>query len=40
MLSYEVVSESKITPFNKINKSLVVNRFSGNAMTSITAMRT
>ena len=35
-LSHDVVSESEITPCNKICKPLVVYRFSGNVMTSIT----
>ena len=35
-LSYDVASGSEITPCNKINKPLVVYRFSGNVMTSIT----
>ena len=34
-LSYDVASESEITPCNKICKPLVVYRFSGNFMTSI-----
>ena len=38
-LSYDVVaSESKITPRNKICKSLVVYQFSGNVLTSITTL--
>ena len=36
VLSYDVASESEITPCNKINKLLVVYKFSGNVMTSIT----
>ena len=40
VLSYDVVSGSKITPCNKICKPLVVYRFSGNVMTSITTLRT
>ena len=39
-LSYDVASGSEITPCNKICKPLVVNRFSGNVMTSITTLRT
>ena len=39
-LSYDVASGSEITPCNKIDKSLVVYRFTGNAMTSITTLRT
>ena len=35
-LSYHVVSESEITPCNKIDNPLVVCRFTGNVMTSIT----
>ena len=34
-LSYDVASESDITPCNKINTPLVVYRFTGNVMTSI-----
>ena len=39
-LSYDVVSESEITPCNKIDKPLVVYRFTGNVMTTITTLRT
>ena len=39
-LSYEVASGSEITPCNKIDKPLVVYRFTGNVMTSITTLRT
>ena len=39
-LSYDVASGSEITPCNKICKTLVVYRFSGNVMTSITTLRT
>ena len=39
-LSYDVVSESEITPCNKIDKPLVVYRFTGNVMTSIRTLRT
>ena len=38
--SYDVASESEITPCNKIDKPLVVYRFTGNVMTSITTLRT
>ena len=37
-LSYDVASESVITPCNKIDKLLVVYRFTGNVMTSITTL--
>ena len=37
---YDVASESEITPCNKIDKPLVVYRFTGNVMTSITTLRT
>ena len=39
-LSYDVASGSEITPCNKIDKVLVVYRFSGNIMTSIIMFRT
>ena len=39
-LSYDVASGSEITPCNKIDKPLVVYRFMGNVMTSITTLRT
>ena len=39
-LSYGVASGSEITPCNKIDKPLVVYRFSGNVMTPITRLRT
>ena len=39
-LSYDVASESEITPCNKIDKPLVVYRFTGNVMTSVTTLRT
>ena len=39
-LSYDVASGSEITPYNKIDKPLVVYRFLGNVMTSITTLRT
>ena len=38
--SYDIASGSEITPCNKINKPLVVYRFSGNVMTSIIMLRT
>ena len=38
-LSHDVASGSEITPCNKIDKPLVVYRFSGNVMTSITTLR-
>ena len=37
-LSYDVASESEITLCNKIDKPLVVYRFTGNVMTSITTL--
>ena len=40
LLSLNVASESEITPCNKIDKPLVVYRFTGNVMTSITTLRT
>ena len=40
ILSYDVASESEITPCNKIDKPLVVYRFTGNVMTFITTLRT
>ena len=39
-LSYDVASGSEITPCNTIDKPLVVYRFTGNVMTSITTLRT
>ena len=39
-LSYDVASGSEITPCNKIDKPLVVYRFTGNVMTSISTLRT
>ena len=39
-LSYDIESGSEIKPCNKINKPLVVYRFTGNVMTSITALHT
>ena len=38
-LSHNVASGSDITTCNKIDKPLVVYRFSGNVMTSITTLR-
>ena len=38
-LSYDVASGSEIMPCNEIDKPLVVYRFSGNVMTSITTLR-
>ena len=40
ILSYDVDSGSEITPCNKIDKPLVVYRFTGNVMKSITTLRT
>ena len=40
LLSYDVASGSEITPCNKIDKPLVVYKFTGNVMTSITTLRT
>ena len=39
-LSYDIASGSEITPCNKICKPLVVYRFTGNVMTSITTLHT
>ena len=39
-LSYDVASGSEITSCNKICKPLVVYRFTGNVITSITTLRT
>ena len=39
ILSYDVASGSEITPCNKICKPLVVYRFMGKVMTSITTLR-
>ena len=39
-LSYDVASGSEIKPCNKIDKPLVVYRFTGNVMTSIATLRT
>ena len=40
ILSHDFASGSDITPCNKIDKSLVVYRFTGNVMTSITTLYT
>ena len=40
ILSYDVASGSEITPCNKIDKPLVVYRYTGNVMTSITTLHT
>ena len=40
VLSYDIASGSEITPCNKIDKPLVVYRFTGNVMTSIATLRT
>ena len=40
VLAYDVASRSEITPCNKICKPLVVYRFTGNVITSITSLRT
>ena len=37
--SHDVASENDITPCNKIDKPLVVYRFTGNVMTSIKTLR-
>ena len=39
LLSYDVASGSEITQCNKIDKPLVVYRFTGNIMTPITTLR-
>ena len=39
ILSYDVASGSEITPCIKIDKPLVVYRFTGNVMTSIITLR-
>ena len=39
-LSHDVASASEITPCNKIDKPLVVYRFTGTVMTSITTLHT
>ena len=38
LLSYDVASGNEITPCNKIDKPLVVYRFTGNVMTSKTTL--
>ena len=38
--NYDVASGSEITPCNKIYKPLIVYRFTGNNMASITTLRT
>ena len=38
--SYDLGSGSEITPCNKIDKPLVVYRFTGNLMMSVTTFRT
>ena len=40
LLSYDAASGSEITPCNKIDKPLVVYRFTGNVIASITTLRT
>ena len=40
MLSYDIASGGEIKQCNKIDKPLVVYRFSGNIMRSITTLRT
>ena len=40
LLSYDVASGIEITPCKKIDKPLVVYRFTGNVTTSITTLRT
>ena len=39
-LSYDVAPGSEITPCNKIDKPIVIYRFTGNVMTSITTFHT
>ena len=39
-LSYDVAPESEITPGIKMDKPLVVYRFSGNVITSMTKLGT
>ena len=39
-ISYDAGSGSEITPCNKIDKPLVVSRFTGNVMMSILMLRT
>ena len=38
-ISHDLASGSEITPCNKIDKSLVIYRFSGTFMTSIATLR-
>ena len=38
--NHEFESESEITPCNKINKPVLVYRFTGNVMKSIKTLRT
>ena len=38
LLSYDIASGNEIRPCNKIDKPIVVYRFSGNVMTSITTL--
>ena len=40
MLSYDVVPESEITRCNKIDKPLVVYKFTGKVMAYITMLHT
>ena len=40
ILSYAGASGSEMTPGNKLHKPLVVDRFFGNIMTSITTLHT
>ena len=40
ILSYDVAPGSEITPCNKFDKPLVVYRFTGNVMMTITTLRT
>ena len=40
LLSYDITSGSEIKPCNKNDKPLVVYRFTGNVITSITTLRT
>ena len=39
-LSYDVASESEITPYNIVDEPLVVYRILGEVMMSITTFRT
>ena len=38
-LSHDVASEIEITPCNRTDKPLVIYRFSGNVMMSVTTLR-